>query len=63
MKKIAIYLFKFLRRFFYGRIVIKEIQGIKYKSDLSQNIHSHLFLEVIGKKIFQIICLLITIKS
>ena len=53
MKKIAIYLFKFLRRFFYGRIVIKEIQGIKYKLDLSENIDSHLFLEVIGKKSFK----------
>jgi len=43
MKKIIIFFIEIFRRLFYGRIVIKEIQGIKYELDLSENIDSHLY--------------------
>ena len=43
MKKIIIFFVEIFRRLFYGRIVIKEIQGIKYELDLSENIDSHLY--------------------
>ena len=43
MKSIIIYLIRIFQRLFYGKIVIKEIAGIKYELDLSESIDSYLY--------------------
>ncbi len=43
LKEICLWLFNIFRRLFYRKTVIKEIAGIKYELDLSENIDSNLY--------------------